>query len=67
MVRFSLKDLLPPLQNVVRFNFSRFIVKYMNLEKSKQPTFWNGWIGRFFIIVTTKLNKNVTSEKLGAI
>ena len=21
---------------------SRYIEKYMNLEKSKQPTFWNG-------------------------
>ena len=22
---------------------SKYIAKYMNLEKSKQPTFWNGW------------------------
>jgi len=52
------KDLLPPFQNIGRFGFSRFIyfamyldiyiyesryiAKYMNLEKSKRPTFWNG-------------------------
>ena len=22
---------------------SKYIAKYMNLEKSKRPTFWNGW------------------------
>ena len=36
-------SVLPPFQNVGRFDFfrymSRYIAKYMNLEKSKLPTF----------------------------
>jgi len=34
---------------------SRYIAKYMNLEKSKRPTFWNG--GSIYIYVVLDMTR----------
>ena len=63
---FLAKMLLPPFQNVGRFDFSRFIAllctqtniiskciaNTMNLEKSKRHTFWNGGSTTFVIVAS---------------
>ena len=37
---------------------SRFIAKYMNLEKSKRPTFWNGGSTLYISLRSIKVVSN---------
>ena len=38
---------------------SRYIAKYMNLEKSKRLTFWNGWSTYYFVFYNLMLSASI--------
>ena len=39
-----------------------YIAKYMNLEKSKRPIFWNGW-STYYRLKSIFINYHKTKEK----